>query len=347
MTVLTSRVLIAGANGALGALLCRAFADRGWEVIGAARHPRDASQRFLDLDTPETIARAVEDVDLIITTVPHPDLTLERYVLRAGGRLVNVSAMPAAARAELIAETHKPRGSVVMDAGIAPGLTNLVAAQLLKGAPEADEIQIVFTVSAKSTSGPAGADFAHRGLTGQRNHDTVRVLLPEPFGARTCIGFAERDGGWLGSSIGNRAVKTYVCFGERGAHSALRAANAVGLLGRVPRRLLGSGGGSAPTDEPVRHHVAVLRDGEMLAARTVRCTGDYIAAAAATAVMAEAMRTEDIGPGVFGPQDIFDLGVLVGALQAAGIEVVAETLHTTRRGQRPLPTAQPIGTQQT
>jgi NAD dependent epimerase/dehydratase family len=346
MTAPTKRVLVTGATGALGDLICRAFADRGWHVIGAARHPRDQRQRFLDLDERGTIARAVDDVDLIVSTVPHPDLPLERHVLRAGGRLVNVSAMPAAARAALIAETHQPQGIVLMDAGIAPGLTNVVAAELLQEAPDADEIQIVFTVSAKSTSGRAGADFAHRGLTGQRSHATARVRLPEPFGERTCIGFAERDAGWLGSSIGDRVVKTYVCFGERGAHAALRAANAIGLLGRLPRGLLGSGGGSVPTHEPVRHHVAVLRAGQLLAARTVRCNGDYLAAAAATAVMAEEMLADRL-PGTFGPEDVFDLRVLSPALRAAGIEVVAEPVHTTRRGKQPTATAHSMGTQPT
>ena len=50
----------------------------------------------------------------------------------------------------------EPRGTVLMNAGIAPGLTNLLAADLLADHPEADEVELVFTVSAKSAVGPAG-----------------------------------------------------------------------------------------------------------------------------------------------------------------------------------------------
>lgn len=44
-----------------------------------------------------------------------------------------------------------------MSAGIAPGVTNLLAAQLLEENPGADEAELVFTVTAKGTGGAASA----------------------------------------------------------------------------------------------------------------------------------------------------------------------------------------------
>ena len=41
-----------------------------------------------------------------------------------------------------------------MHAGIAPGLANLIVAGLLAGHPEADEIEVAFTVSAKAVPVP-------------------------------------------------------------------------------------------------------------------------------------------------------------------------------------------------
>jgi hypothetical protein len=116
------------------------------------------------------------------------------------------------------------------------------------------------------------------GVTARRTHDTVRILMPEPFGRRRCLGFAEPDHGWLGIIAGGRRLRTYVCFRERSLHRAMVAANAAGALGRIPRGILGSGYGTTANDEPIRHRIALLRDGTTLAARSVRCAGDYAAA---------------------------------------------------------------------
>lgn len=71
-----------------------------------------------------------------------------------------------------------------MNAGIAPGVTNLAAAQLLEQNPDADEVELVFTVTSKGTGGAAAADFAHRGFTGRGYHRVKQVTLPKPFGSR-------------------------------------------------------------------------------------------------------------------------------------------------------------------
>ena len=127
-----------------------------------------------------------------------------------------------------------------MNAGIAPGVTNLIAADLLAAHPEADEVELAFTVSTKSTSGRAGADFAHRNLTALARHRTTVIPLPEPFGARRCLGFAEPDAGWLGAAAANLAVGTYVCIAERPVHRAMLALNAAGVMSRLPRAALRS-----------------------------------------------------------------------------------------------------------
>ncbi len=115
-----------------------------------------------------------------------------------------------------------------MNAGIAPGVTNLVAADLLVSHPEADEVEMVFTVSSKGTSGRAGGDFAHRGMTALAQHHTTVVPLPAPFGPRRCLGFAEPDGGWLGAIAAGITVSPYICLDE--ASGPTRAA------GGQPRR---------------------------------------------------------------------------------------------------------------
>ena len=284
----------------------------------------------MDLDEPDTLERAVDDVDLIVSTVPDERLVAERMVLTRGGVLINVSAMAARAVARLRRVAGEPRGTVLMNAGIAPGLTNLLAADLLARHPEADEVELVFTVSAKSAVGQAGSRFAHRALTTESRHQTTVVPLPEPFGRRRCVGFAEADNGWLGAVADGRAVSPYLCISEHRVHSALLAFNSAGIIARLPRSAFASATGSAAGAagaEPVAHWVAVRRRGACLAARTLRCRGDYRSAAAGTVLFGRSLAAglrSGRPAGVLVPEETFTIGELRSALAESDIVVVDE-----------------------
>ncbi len=339
-----TRALVIGAQGVLGGLLVQAFEAAGWAVVRAGRRPDpDASFRHVDLDEPETVAAATGEADVVINAVPDPGLTAERMVLDRGGTLINVSAMPAQAGRRLREQAGTARGTVVMNAGIAPGVTNLIAADLLAAHPEADEVELAFTVSTKSTSGRAGGDFGHRNLTTTGRHRTKVIPLPPPFGPRRCLGFAEPDGGWLGGVAGDRMASPYVCIAERTTHRALLAVNKAGLMSALPRAAFGSppanDGGDA-SGEPVAHWVAVLRRGERIAARTLQCRGDYRCAAASAVVFARALTAAGAGHsaiprGVFDPEDLLSLAVLASALRENGIAVVSQPV--TASGAEPAP----------
>ncbi len=331
------RVLVIGSQGVLGSLLVRAFASAGWDVVRGGRRPDEqAGFRHVDLDEPETVARAIGNVDVVINPVPDRGLRAERAVLDRGGLLLNLSAMPAGAGRQLAAETRIARGTVVMNAGIAPGLTNLIAAELLADHPEADEVELAFTVSTKGTSGPAGGDFAHRNLTTRGRHRTAFIPLPEPFGNRRCLGFAEGDAGWLGAAAADRAVSPYVCLAESSAHRAMLLLNAAGVISRVPRAAFGSNpatDGDEASREPVAHWVAVLEAGRRIAARTLECRGDYWSAAESAVIFAEALVDDGGGAqgrnGVFGPEDLLALDTLTAPLRAAGISVVDREVNAS------------------
>jgi NAD(P)-dependent dehydrogenase (short-subunit alcohol dehydrogenase family) len=325
------RVLVLGGQGVLGTAIAGAFGAAGWTSIRAGRRPDPGADfRLVDLDEPDTLERAVDGIDLIVSTVPDERLVAERMVLSRGGVLINVSAMAARAVARLRRVAGEPRGTVLMNAGIAPGLTNLLAADLLARHPEADEVELVFTVSAKSAVGPAGSRFAHRALTRETRHQTTVVALPEPFGRRRCVGFAEADNGWLGAVAGGRAVSPYLCISEHRVHTALLAFNSAGIIARLPR----SAFASAPSDaagaagaEPVAHWVAVRRRGACLAARTLRCRGDYRSAAAGTVLFGRSLAAglRSGGPaGVLVPEETFTIGELRSALAESDIVVVDE-----------------------
>jgi hypothetical protein len=166
----------------------------------------------VDLDRPETVAAAIAGVDLVVDPVPHPELAAERLVLREGGALIDVSMRPAAACRRLREETTGARGTVVLNAGRTPGVSNLVAADLLAAHPDADAVEIAFSFSGGGVSGRAGGASLHRHLTSARRHRTAVISFPAPVGPTRCLRVAESEDGWLGDLAGRRAVATYARF---------------------------------------------------------------------------------------------------------------------------------------
>ncbi len=318
-----SRVLIIGCRGVLGTLTARAFAGAGWEVHGAARRPV-AGQIKIELDRRDSVAAALRGHDLVVNTVPHPGLWAERIVLERGGVLINTSALPAAAGRALRAVAGDARGTVLMNAGLAPGVTNLVAAHLLHLHPEAHELQIVITLSSTAPRGPASAQFVRRGLTAVGRHRTIDVRLPGPFGERRCIGFGEGDAGWLGGVAEGRAVRVYICVHEPAAHRQLLELNDDGAIDALPRALIGSrrlsADGSAGS-EPVGHLIVAKRCGRRLDARTVQCRGDFRHAALSTVVFAQALLEQTRSPGCVDPEEAFCLTELASELRGVGIRI--------------------------
>jgi hypothetical protein len=284
---------------------------------------------MLDLERPETVERAVATADLVVTTVADPHLVAHRSVLAHGGTLVDLSAGPVAPGRALAREVAElcggigVRGRVVLHAGMAPGVTSLVAAELLAAHPEADEVELVFTLSVNGVGGPASGDFAWRGLTAVPEHRTVDVPLPEPWGPSECLGFAETERGWLGSAADGRAVGVFLAYDDARRQATLLQGNAAGAFRELPRaalRRVRPIGPHGPTHEPVAHWVAVLRGGRRLAVRTVECRGDYLHTARVARVLADAAMPRR--PGVYGMDEAFTLRELRPALRAAGIAVV-------------------------
>ena len=341
-------VLVIGARGALGSLVAAAFRRHGWAVRESSRDPVPSPDfQRVDLTEPETLAPALDGVDLVVTTVPDSTLAAERHVLKHGGVLLNLSAGPAAALRSLRREAGpagragQAKGTVVMNAGIAPGVTNLLAAHLLEENPDADEVELVFTVTAKGTGGPASAAFAHRGFTGRGHHRVKQVTLPEPFGSRRVLGFAEPDGGWLVTATEGLTVSPFICLAERSLGAVMLALNAVGLISKLPPAALGSGRRTSvpeASQEPVAHSVAVLREGARLDYRLIVGRGDFLMAASSAIVFAEALLGRDgraaAQPGAWYPEEVLSLERVGASLRRAGIDVTK--IHDDRVSEAPV-----------
>lgn len=323
------RVLIVGARGELGRLTVRAFQTRPWEVRRGFRPPVANGDVAVSLDRIESVRAAAREHELIVNTVPHTELLIERAVLEYGGTLINVSALPAAAGRALRAVAAGAPGTVILNAGLVPGVSNLIAADLLRAHPEADELELVLTISTFSTRGPAGAAFVEHGLKVLSRHRTAIVPLPEPFGESSCVGFSEDDAGWLGGVAEGRVVRAYVRLAEREAQQRLLAQNEAGAMTsarRCPMVTQRPAGGGA-SREPVAHWIAAKRRGRRLGARTLECSGHYLHAARCALVFAEILLEEPRRGGCFDPEELFTLGQLAPGLAHSGISTVSQPVR--------------------
>jgi NAD(P)-dependent dehydrogenase (short-subunit alcohol dehydrogenase family) len=321
--------LVIGAHGVLGSALVREFEAAGWRVVqGVRRSDRDRGCAVVDLDRPGTVAAAIAAVDLVVDTVPHSALAAERAVLREGGALIDVSMRPAVAAQRLRSEAISARGTVVINAGRTPGVSNLVVADLLAAHPDADAVEIVFSFTAGGSSGRAGGESVHRHLTSARCHDTAVIPFPPPVGPTRCLRFAEPEGGWLGDLLGRRSVATYARFSPRALHRAVLGVNALRLMRALPLAAFMPRSENRPTKltrESLTEWVAVRRHDAYLAARTMTGAGNYRVTAAATLVLAEALldstRRDGTRPGCFEPHELFSLAELEADLRRQGLAV--------------------------
>jgi hypothetical protein len=314
---------VIGARGMLGRAVVEQFRAQGWEVQLAGRKDNGGDDfRYIDLDRPETITQAISGADLVVSTVSHPGFTVERMVAEQGGILVNCSHAAGRAAAAITSDAHQPRGTVLLNAGLVPGVANLLAAQLLGQHPQAECLEIAFTVLSSGSAGRAGGEWVHRGLTAKRHHHVVKLPMPEPLGELACIQVTEQDDGGYGAVAGSRRIEIYLGFGDRALNSILRAVNALRLMALLPKAAFASrrGDPSGLSKEPTVVWVGARLGGQRLGASVIQCDGDYRTTAAAARIFGEELLKRG-RPGCFNPEDLFSVDDLVGPLGEVGLRI--------------------------
>jgi hypothetical protein len=320
-----SSVLVIGSTGALGSIVAATFEEAGWSVLrGARRTPEHVMARLVDLDRPQTIEATLPDADLVVNPVADMGLAAERVVLRRGGRLINISALPDSPGRRLRAVPGQPKGTAILNAGRIPGLTNLLAAELLARHPKADAVEIATTLSASGTSGPQAGAFLHEHLAAERRHRTATIEFPAPFGRRRCLQFAEQENGWLGEVATGREVISFACLAQRPMQGGLLILNRLGLMRALPSAVFERGRKTSgePSREAVAMWVGVRKGGELIGAASATCRGDYRSTAAITLAMAEAAleRGGSLPAGCVDVEEVFTIAEMEQRLRDAGIE---------------------------
>ena len=176
-----------------------------------------------------------------------------------------------------------------MHGGLVPGVSSLVARELVDRHPDADGIGIGMMFSSRGVSGPTGATFAFDALADRAHHRTRRLDVGA-LGTRSAFEVLPDERGWLGAIATGRAVHTYVSFAERSLHSLLLTCNAAHAMRLLPRRAFTLARGRRPlTNEPIVEWIGVERNSRLLASARIECEGDYRATADAVLAQARAL----------------------------------------------------------
>ncbi|EUA44640.1 NAD dependent epimerase/dehydratase family protein [Mycobacteroides abscessus 21] len=131
MSDLKPKVLVIGASGALGRAVCDVFSARHWNVLRGLRTPDGQPDSvYVDLEDEQSVAEAMAGVDIVVNTVPL-NYTAERIALTTGAKLLSLAITEMSAQQGLRNQYLRASGTVVLNAGLAPGVTNLVVNDLV------------------------------------------------------------------------------------------------------------------------------------------------------------------------------------------------------------------------
>ncbi|MEV0685668.1 hypothetical protein AB0I35_17580 [Nocardia sp. NPDC050378] len=160
------RVLVLGGYGAVGSLLVAELRRRGDTVVVAGRDPA-RSDTVVDLRDPGLSAyrAALSGTDVTVNASGAEDPRLAALAGDHGSAFIEISATSAYLRALARTDVQSP---VVVEVGLAPGLTNLLAAALHRTSP--GPIDLAVFLGAGEHHGAAAVEWSYR-LLGKHFRD--------------------------------------------------------------------------------------------------------------------------------------------------------------------------------
>ncbi len=327
------KVLLIGAQGALGRLCVDPLRSAGFEVARAGRRGAEGADfRHLDLDDDSAVEAACAEADLVVSTVRHPRLTAERAVLRNGGALLSLASLSLADRRRLVAESEGAKGLVVLHAGLAPGVYTLMLKDMLREHPEADGVVMAAAWSLVQTSGPAAMiDFGYPAMKSAPRRPTQVIDFPEPIGPRRCLYVGGPEIGFFGGLAEGCDARIYACWTQRGFNLQVLLASRLGLLARFPLAAYTLGRRwtqQRTSHEHKRDLVMALQGRRCVASQYVAGDGDYLMTAASAVAFTEALREklrkEPALRGAVGAEELFDLEDVRPGLEGRGMQIARQ-----------------------
>lgn len=220
------RALVLGGYGAVGSRLVAELRAAGHLTLVAGRDS-SRSERVVDLSDRDSYARSLVDVDAVINASGVEDPWLASMATDRAVGFVDISAT-----AEYLTalEQLKPAAPILVSVGLAPGLTNLLAAAVhrVEGGP----IDVAVLLGAGERHGVAATKWSY-GLLGRRfrdpadsreirNYTQARTFDLPGYGRRRLYRVDFSDQHTLTRDLGT-SVRTYFGLDSRFATAALSA----------------------------------------------------------------------------------------------------------------------------
>ncbi|MDA2805679.1 NAD-dependent epimerase/dehydratase family protein [Nocardiopsis suaedae] len=240
------KALVLGGYGAVGALVVRFLREYGHTAIAAGRDPARADVR-VDLRERglRSYREAVARADVVVNAAGTEDPELIAAATGQGAAFVDATATASYIDA---VERLDPKAPVLLSVGLAPGLTNLLAADLAASAPRPDPIDLAVLLGAGEAHGKAAEEWSF-GLIGAdfpdpvsgapvRNFTAPRAFRLPGLGRRRLYRADFSDQHTLSRDLGV-PVRTWFGLDSRAATRALAALTRLpaALRPRVPAGL--------------------------------------------------------------------------------------------------------------
>lgn len=251
------KFLVIGGYGYVGRTISTILANQfPGQVIAAGRdlHKAERLSRetggkvlplALDIFDPETdINEALDGVSQVIMCLDQPDTRIVEQVIRKGVDYVDITAangfLTAVEKFDNLAREFG--SSVVLSVGLAPGLTNLLAAKAVNGLDDLERLDIFVMLGMGDVHGDAAvlwtlenilADFTvlENGIprTVRSFEDGKQTMLPG-FGRRTAYRFNFPDQHSLPKTLGIDTVSSRLCFDLEFVTKTFAALKMTGML---------------------------------------------------------------------------------------------------------------------
>ncbi len=370
------RILIIGGYGAVGQWLARQLAVEypGRVRVGGRDETRAAElcRRIghgakplrLDVTHTRSFAAAVKGVSTVVNCVHLSNARPLRGAVERGVSWIDITPGRRFLHdaLELNEKAIQSGSTVLVCAGLVPGLSNLMAAAGTRELNGADRVQTHVCIGAGDEFGPSALDFLLADFPSSRDRseslgDAVRVSFPPPIGRRTAYTWNLPDAQYFPRTLGVKSASTWLTLDPQWTVDLLeRIKRTPGLFGTGSPWLRTFLNYAFPAAKALglfhgQRHFAVLTDVHG-AGRRLRfaLTGEDQARATAivTAAMTTAVREGSRRTGVFLPEQFCDPEDIFTLIRRAGLEVK----RSDRRGHGawvplPAPASTPQSNEQT
>lgn len=352
-----NKILIVGGYGEVGRRLVDLLEEaQPGRVVVAGRHPeraRGAPARQIDLDTPVSIERALDDVAVVVACVRQRQPHLLRAALRRGVAYTSIAPpwLPWPETEPLRAEAGRTGSRVILAAGLEPGISSVLVRAAADRLGAVDSVETALMLSLGDSYGPDSMDFIFEEVTepysitidGREQamnafERSELVEFPAPVGPRRAYTMPFRDQLYYPATVGAKTAIARIALDPPWLARVLAVLLHAGL-----RRALRRGGARGAARGYIDALRQRYRDRDRYAlvvetrggGRTIRSTlvGRQQATATAVGVYAitEALWSREVeAPGVWLAEQVITPGPFLARLAAHGIVPKVEEIDPRR-----------------